>query len=540
MPFDPVPYLINLSGKKYLEVRFRVEWFRDVHPRGTIETTNIALTATSAAFRAVVGIPADDHGPAVVLATGHGSETENDFHDYVEKAECCHADTHILTTTGFRHHTTLRLGELVAAYNLATDRLAWTPLRRIATYADAPVVRLHGECFEAVVTPNHSWATNSTSRSWITGEPPRRLKDTADLKTSDRLILSAPAEGGTSDLTPTEAATLGWLVTDGSIWEADGTVDAHIYQSKPAHLDTIRALVGSVARESVGRATMRAFPNSTVERTCLPGHVWHMPAAYVRALTRRAGVTGYADLPALATRLTEPARAAMLSAMMAADGDTRGYFGKRRKPGVQECWQVLATLQGDAVGPVRNAHVFPVQRLKARRFVSCSILRTDDAGRADVWCPTTDLGTWVARLPNGQVTITGNTKAIGRALAAAGFGTQFTDDLVFDPEGRRVVDTPVALRPTPPPASGAREPRPPVNPNEGASERQLKAIIGMASRVGLTDVERAAWLGDTAHLSKGDASRLIEYLGGIAQGAGGPLDPLSTILIRRERHAGGN
>jgi hypothetical protein len=53
------------------------------------------------------------------------------------------------------------------------------------------------------------------------------------------------------------------------------------------------------------------------------------------------------------------------------------------------------------------------------------------------------------------------TKALGRALAALGFGTQFTPDFDFGADRERVVDAPVdgaALR--------ARNPRPPVSPPE--------------------------------------------------------------------------
>jgi hypothetical protein len=38
MPFNPNDHLITLQGKSYLEVRYRIQWLRDVHPDATIVT----------------------------------------------------------------------------------------------------------------------------------------------------------------------------------------------------------------------------------------------------------------------------------------------------------------------------------------------------------------------------------------------------------------------------------------------------------------------------------------------------------------------
>ncbi|MDW8105904.1 MAG: hypothetical protein RMK45_00330 [Armatimonadota bacterium] len=56
-------------------------------------------------------------------------------------------------------------------------------------------------------------------------------------------------------------------------------------------------------------------------------------------------------------------------------------------------------------------------------------LRLEPAGRSEVWCPQTPLGTWVAQFASGVVCITGNTGAVGRALAMCGYGTQFAPEL---------------------------------------------------------------------------------------------------------------
>jgi hypothetical protein len=79
--FDPSKYIIKLQGKDYIEVKWRLVWFRETHPDGMIDTENIALTDQLAVFKATVQTPSGGR------ATGYGSETPKDFRDYIEKAE---------------------------------------------------------------------------------------------------------------------------------------------------------------------------------------------------------------------------------------------------------------------------------------------------------------------------------------------------------------------------------------------------------------------------------------------------------------------
>jgi uncharacterized protein YbdZ (MbtH family) len=82
-PFDPAQYLSNFDGRDYLEVKWRLLWLRSEHPdaRMTTEIVQHNEEGGFALFRAEVEIP--DGGKA----TGWGSETVRDFHDYIEAAE---------------------------------------------------------------------------------------------------------------------------------------------------------------------------------------------------------------------------------------------------------------------------------------------------------------------------------------------------------------------------------------------------------------------------------------------------------------------
>ena len=74
--------LLNLRGKEYLEVKFRLVWFREDHPDWSIETELMSVTDTSAYARATVR---DESGR--IIATSHKFESTRGFPDFIEKAE---------------------------------------------------------------------------------------------------------------------------------------------------------------------------------------------------------------------------------------------------------------------------------------------------------------------------------------------------------------------------------------------------------------------------------------------------------------------
>lgn len=79
--FDPARHLSLVSGKDYLEVKWRLVWLRSEHPDAMIETELVTHANGEAIFRAQVSIPGGGS------ATGWGSEDAQGFGDYIEKAE---------------------------------------------------------------------------------------------------------------------------------------------------------------------------------------------------------------------------------------------------------------------------------------------------------------------------------------------------------------------------------------------------------------------------------------------------------------------
>ena len=114
------------------------------------------------------------------------------------------------------------------------------------------------------------------------------------------------------------------------------------------------------------------------------------------------------------------------------------------------------------------------------------------------------------------------TKAIGRALAALGFGTQFCPDFEFGAVAGRVVDSPVKVAKPVRTSTGVdrQEGSPAVaaiGPDQAATQRQLRYLQAVAREAGLDAAaldERAMqeFGVQAAGLSRRDASTLIDLI----------------------------
>ena len=82
MAFEPKEHLMDLKGKKYLQVMWRLVWFREDKPGWCIDTKLEQLTDSHAVFSAKIY---DENGTQ--KSAGYGSESIKDFRDFIEKAE---------------------------------------------------------------------------------------------------------------------------------------------------------------------------------------------------------------------------------------------------------------------------------------------------------------------------------------------------------------------------------------------------------------------------------------------------------------------
>ncbi len=74
-------HLLNLRGKDYLEVKYRLVWLREERPDVCIETEFVERTQDSCLAKATI------RQDGKVLATAHKFEDRAGFSDFLEKAE---------------------------------------------------------------------------------------------------------------------------------------------------------------------------------------------------------------------------------------------------------------------------------------------------------------------------------------------------------------------------------------------------------------------------------------------------------------------
>ena len=84
--FNPNEHMMPLKGKDYLQVAWRLVWFRDAEngcgADWGIETEMLEHGEDWAVFRCRI-----TNAEGRIISTGHGSESRKDFGDYLEKAE---------------------------------------------------------------------------------------------------------------------------------------------------------------------------------------------------------------------------------------------------------------------------------------------------------------------------------------------------------------------------------------------------------------------------------------------------------------------
>ena len=80
--FNPNEHMMQLKGKDYLQVAWRLVWFREDHPDWSVDAQALEITEDHAIFKAEIR---DADG--MQKSSGHGSESKRDFGDFIEKAE---------------------------------------------------------------------------------------------------------------------------------------------------------------------------------------------------------------------------------------------------------------------------------------------------------------------------------------------------------------------------------------------------------------------------------------------------------------------
>jgi len=343
---------------------------------------------------------------------------------------CVPLSSQILTKRGWLSHTEVREGDETLGYNFDTGKSEWTEVKGVHVYDDAEIFKLSNGHKTFYCTEDHRWVADN-GRGGPRGAKPKIIYANEFTTGEKRIILSAPAEGGALNISDEEAYLLGWILGDGSIKRSEFVgapsqssgarvgCGVYIYQTKPSGVGLI-----SSALEGV--------PHSKYKITKRGQHVWKLDSEYSRDLLERAGIYDKEtfDPWELAFGLTLNAREKMIRGLDEADGKNKKSLrnnGKIDVAIVQSAGSPVAELiiaLGYLTGKYSRNTVFTSEILDPTRWQKNPVkvvwhqpgrmtnqrasLEYESTGQ--VWCVTTDLGTWTMKQEHDNVPVlTGNT-----------------------------------------------------------------------------------------------------------------------------------
>lgn len=372
---------------------------------------------------------------------------------------CVDDQTEILTVDGWKSHSQFVGTEVVATYNLATNRTEWQQATG-KTEGDycGPMLKVHSARLDMLLTPNHRIVC--LRKAQRTGNVTTQVirADEITLRDSNTVIpLAARGLEPTQPLpiTPALASVLGWIIAEGNYSKASAGVS--ICQSEaanPEYCCRIRDALqeaglefterrarctpqdGGVITES-GMITFTLLARGKgelVEKTSAGGRYQrHRPSS---AQTVRRWIPDKRLTPELVFGLSRQAAWALFCALLRGDGSrSTTSTGKPRWRWIQkheaDCalFQALAQRLGIATTLQRrgSVHVVGVSRQRHAFWQTAATSRLNGkaaewvAYNGLVWCPSTPNGTWIARR-NGKIFVTGNSYLVVED-ACKDFGT---------------------------------------------------------------------------------------------------------------------
>lgn len=270
--------------------------------------------------------------------------------------ECVPLDSEILTKHGWKKYNEIHVGDDVMGYNIETKKCEWTKILKINYYSNADVVTYKNNNFKVRCTRNHKWvmsieARAGANKNCINPKPYNKLSE--DLFTIDdlmndwrrgRILQAAPCPDGD-----------GLQILDHLDWINRSNAENNVL--KMTSLQRKSFILGMLYGEgSLMKSSIDKNPN-------------------------RRGSVVFHQNPGVVDN------AFRLACFM--EGISLGTIGKTRKK-----------INGED-------RVCNTSTLLVKPYRMVSSMKQTESSIEDVWCPTTELNTWVMR-QNNVITITGN------------------------------------------------------------------------------------------------------------------------------------
>lgn len=320
----------------------------------------------------------------------------------------------ILTVEGWKSVDDLVEGELVYAADTETGQLMKTPLRKINRYSDAPVNTYSTHGFNVTTTANHKWVVAKRNKG---KEDEIKLVEAQDIKHDDKIMLAYPYLSNYDDgYTDEEVQLISWVVSDGYLHRSKTNHEIkgilmEIMQAKPQYVEEIKKLMTNFSHSAYTR------PGVNYETA----YTWRVHAEDARRVWDKSGI---GDEKENLCQWVLSLNARHLEMFVDIFNKAEGHFNDgawvvTQKHGyTADAYRLAASLCGKYVTSTEYKQGgVSKYRLRKKPFVTAQKLVVKDAGSCDVWCPTTDYGTWVTQDENGSIIVTGNSN-YGRGVPA--------------------------------------------------------------------------------------------------------------------------
>ena len=311
----------------------------------------------------------------------------------------------ILTAEGWKSVDDLVEGELVYAADTTTGQLVTTPLRKINRYSNAPVNTYSTRGFNVTTTSNHKWVVAKRKKG---KEDEIKLIEAQDIKHDDRIMLAYPYLSNHDDgYTDAEVQLISWVVSDGYLHRSKDNHEIRgilmqIMQAKPQYVEEIKNLMTNFSHSVDKR------PGVNYETA----YTWRVHAEDARRVWDKSGI---GDEKENLCQWVLSLNARHLEMFVDIFNKAEGHFNDgtwvvTQKHGyTADAYRLAASLCGKYVTSTEYKEGgISKYRLRKKSFVTAQKLVVKDAGSCDVWCPTTDYGTWVTQDENGSIIVTGN------------------------------------------------------------------------------------------------------------------------------------
>lgn len=320
----------------------------------------------------------------------------------------------ILTAEGWKSVDDLVEGELVYAADTTTGQLVKTPLRKINRFNDAQVNHYSTRGFNVTTTANHKWVVSKRRRG---KEDAIKLVEAQDIKHDDIIMLAYPYLSNENDgYTDAEVQLISWVVSDGYLHRSQSNREVrgilmHIMQAKPQYVEEIKKLMTNFSHSLDKR------PGVNYETA----YTWRVHAEDARRVWDKSGIGDHKEnLCQWVLSLNARHLEMFVDIFNKAEGSfNNGAWVVTQKHGyTADAYRLASFLCGKYVTSSEYKEgSISKYRLRKKSFVTAQKLVVEDAGSCDVWCPTTDYGTWVTQDENGSIIVTGNSN-YGRGVPA--------------------------------------------------------------------------------------------------------------------------